>query len=127
VQNRIICVRGRPRWGVLTYVRPSAQTPIVMLQATRAAIDDLSVGYCASRRPPRSGLSRSDLVPWPVASFAAVQHHTRSWGDSRHGGRRCGPCAHIASPGCDAGPHSNLRFYVKHLASGTVRTEPRRR
>jgi hypothetical protein len=33
----------------------------------------------------------------------------------------------IASPGCDAGPHSNLRFYVKHLASGTVRTEPRRR
>jgi hypothetical protein len=42
------------------------ETPRSSRQATRAAIDDLSVGYCASRRPPRSGLSRSDLVRWPI-------------------------------------------------------------
>jgi hypothetical protein len=46
------------------------ETPRSSRQATRAAIDDLSVGYCASRRPPRSGLSRSDLVPWPITSVA---------------------------------------------------------
>jgi hypothetical protein len=36
------------------------------------AIDDLSVGYCARRRSPRSGLSRSDLVPWPISEATAA-------------------------------------------------------
>jgi len=35
---------------------------------------------------PRSGLSRSDFVLWPFASFAAAQHHTCYWGNSGHGG-----------------------------------------
>jgi hypothetical protein len=72
-------------------------TPRSSRQATRAAIDDLSAGYCARPRPPRSGLSRRDLVPWPVTSLSAVQHHTRFWGNSRHGRGAGRPCAHIPS------------------------------
>jgi hypothetical protein len=33
---------------------------------------------------PRSGLSRSDLVLWPVSTFAATQRYFRSWRKSRH-------------------------------------------
>jgi hypothetical protein len=33
----------------------------------------------------------------PMTSLTAVQHHTRFWGNSRHGGQRCRPCAHIAA------------------------------
>jgi hypothetical protein len=31
-------------------------------------------------KPPRSGLSRSDFVLWPMTSLTAMQHHTRFWG-----------------------------------------------
>src|SRR6516164_3436383 len=50
-----------------TPVLGEVETPRSSRQATRAAIDDLSVDYCTRRRAPRSGLSRSDLVVWPIA------------------------------------------------------------
>jgi hypothetical protein len=43
------------------------------------AIDDLSFGYRALRAAPRvSGLSRSDLVPWPFAAQALRPVSARS-------------------------------------------------
>jgi uncharacterized protein len=52
------------RWE--TPVLGEVETPRSSRQGTRPAIDDLSVGYCARRRSPRSGLSRSDLVLWTL-------------------------------------------------------------
>src|SRR6516164_4321281 len=53
-----------------TPVLGEVETPRSSRQATRAAIDDLSVDYCTRRRAPRSGLSRSDLVLWPITSIS---------------------------------------------------------
>jgi|GEM_PF-5786651 hypothetical protein len=54
-------------------------TPRSSRQGIPPAIDNLSSGYRARNHASRlSGLSRSDLVPWPFASFNATQRYVRS-------------------------------------------------
>jgi hypothetical protein len=72
------------------------ETPRSSRQATRAAIDDLSVGYCASRRPPRSGLSRSDLVPWPEPEATPAAGGVRCPGSTCR--RSVGPNPPLVTP-----------------------------
>ena len=47
-----------------------------MLSMIANPVTALPVGY------PRSGLSRSDLVLWPFASFGVVQHFSRFWSEA---------------------------------------------
>jgi hypothetical protein len=102
------------------------ETPRSSRQGTRPAIDDLSVGYCARRRSPRSGLSRSDLVHWPMTSLTAAQHHTRSWRNSRHGGRRHPARCLYCLAGCHFGPLSILRIYFVRLARTSIVAKAKR-
>jgi hypothetical protein len=53
---------------------------------------------------------------WPIASHTAVQHHTRSWGNSRHGGQRCRLVLILPSGSC-CGPLAMGRTRVRKLPS----------
>jgi hypothetical protein len=58
-------------------------TPRSSRQDTPPATDDLHPGYRARRQAARlSGLSRSDLVPWHIAAFAATHHFVAYWSNN---------------------------------------------
>ena len=61
----------RTHWKLLSWMRLT--TPRSSRQDTQPAIDDLYPGYCARGHATcLSTLSRSDLVPWPFATYAAL-------------------------------------------------------
>ena len=61
-------------------------TPRSSRQDTPPATDDPHPGYRARRQAARlSGLSRSDLVRWHIASFIAARYYGSDRGNSGHG------------------------------------------
>jgi hypothetical protein len=70
-----------------------------MLLMIANPVTALPIGY------PRSGLSRSDLVRWPMTTDIALRRYFRTWGLSRH----CADCremcgCNLVTPRLSAGP-----------------------
>jgi hypothetical protein len=78
VRLSYVSINDDPRISValLSSIQVDDRTNVALLGAEWVEHDEVAV------EAPRSGLSRSDLVLWPFASFIAPRQFGRCWGRS---------------------------------------------